>query len=145
MHLENMRFIEKIKQHWKVILICLLTIMFMSKCSTSCSRGKEIEKQANMIAALDSTIIYKDSIIREMTFDLDMKNALLDSEKSHNNNFTSIASDNQAELMKKVYNLTEENTKLKEDNKRQKTLINALSKENEILKAQLDSTLIKNN
>ena len=138
-----MRFIEKIKQHWKVILICLLAIMFMSKCSTSCSRGKEIEKQANTIAVLDSTIISKDSIIREMTFDLDMKNALLDSEKSHNNNFTSIASDNQAELMKKVYNLTEENTKLKEDNKRQKTLINALSKENEILKAQLDSTLIK--
>ena len=145
MHLENMRFIEKIKQHWKVILICLLAIMFMSKCSTSCSRGKEIGKQANTIAVLDSTIISKDSIIREMTFDLDMKNALLDSEKSHNNNFTSIASDNQAELMKRVYNLTEENTKLKEDNKRQKTLINALSKENEILKAQLDSTLIKNN
>ena len=140
-----MRFIEKIKQHWKVILICLLAIMFMSKCSTSCSRGKEIGKQANTIAVLDSTIISKDSIIREMTFDLDMKNALLDSEKSHNNNFTSIASDNQAELMKRVYNLTEENTKLKEDNKRQKTLINALSKENEILKAQLDSTLIKNN
>ena len=138
-----MRFIEKIKQHWKVILICLLAIMFMSKCSTSCSRGKEIEKQANTIAVLDSTIISKDSIIREMTFDLDMKNALLDSEKSHNNNFTSIASDNQAELMKRVYNLTEENTKLKEDNKRQKTLINALSKENEMLKAQLDSTLIK--
>ena len=140
-----MNFAEKIKQHWKVILICLLAIMFMSKCSTSCSRGKEIERQTNTIAVLDSTIISKDSIIREMTFDLDKKNALLDSEKSHNNNFTSIASDNQAELMKRVYNLTEENTKLKEDNKRQKTLINALSKENEILKAQLDSTLIKNN
>ena len=138
-----MKFVEKIKQYWKVILICLLAIMFMSKCSTSCSRGKEIEKQANTIAVLDSTIISKDSIIREMTFDLDMKNTLLDSEKSHNNNFTSIASDNQAELMKRVYNLTEENTKLMEDNKRQKTLINALSKENEILKEQLDSTLIK--
>ena len=140
-----MNFAEKIKQHWKVILICLLAIMFMSKCSTSCSRGKEIEKQANTIAVLDSTIISKDSIIREMTFDLDMKNALLDSEKSHNNNFTSIASDNQAELMKRVRNLTEENTKLKEDNKLNKTLINGLSRENKILKTQLDSLLRKNN
>ena len=138
-----MNFIEKIKQHWKVILICLLAIMFMSKCSTSCSRGKEIERQANTIAVLDSTIISKDSVIREMTFELDMKNALLASEKSHNSNFTSIASDNQAELMKKVYKLTEENTKLKEDNKRHKNLVNALSKENDILRTQLDSTLRK--
>ena len=87
----------------------------------------------------------RDSIIREMTFELDMKNALLDSEKSHNSNFTSIASDNQVVLMRKVRNLTQENTKLKEDNKRYKTLINDLSKENEILITQLDSILIKNN
>ena len=78
-----------------------------------------------------------------MTFELDMKNALLDSEKSHNNNFTSIASDNQAVLMRKVRNLTQENTKLKEDNKRHKTLINDLSKENEILRTQLDSIIRK--
>ena len=74
-----------------------------------------------------------------------MKNALLDSEKLNNSNFTSIASDNQAVLMRKVRNLTQENTKLKEDNKRYKTLINDLSKENEILITQLDSILIKNN
>ena len=138
-----MSFTEKIKQHWKVILICLLAIMFMSKCSTSCSRGKEIERQANTIAVLDSTIISKDSVIREITFELDMKNALLASEKSHNSNFTSIASDNQAALMNKVVKLTEENTKLKEDNKRHKNLINSLNKENDILRTQLDSTLRK--
>ena len=74
-----------------------------------------------------------------------MKNALLASEKTHNNNFTSIASDNQAVLMKKIYKLSEENTKLKEDNKRHKNLINDLSKENEILRIQLDSTIRKNN
>ena len=138
-----MKFVEKIKQYWKVILICLLAIMFVSKCSTSCSRGKEIKRQAKEIAVLDSTITSKDSLIREMTFELDMKNALLDSEKSHNSNFTSIASDNQAELMKRVHNLTEENTKLKEDNKRNKTIINGLSSENEILKTRLDSLFRK--
>ena len=44
-----MNLVEKIKQHWKVILICLLTMMWMSKRTTSCSRGKEIERQAKLL------------------------------------------------------------------------------------------------
>ena len=131
-----MHFIEKIKQHWKVILLCLFVVLWMNRCSVACSRESKIEK-------LEDQVEVRDSLIREMTYELDMKNALLDSEKSHNSNFTSIASDNQAELMKKIYNLTEENTKLKEENKHQKKLNNDLSKENGILRTQLDSTLRK--
>lgn len=140
-----MRFIEKIKQHWKVILLCLFAVLWMNRCSVACSRESKIEKLEDQVEQCDSLLSKRDSIIREMTYELDMKNALLDSEKSHNSNFTSIASDNQAVLMKKVYNLTQENTKLKEDNKRHKNLINDLSKENEILRIQLDSTIRKNN
>ena len=131
-----MHFIEKIKQHWKVILLCLFVVLWMNRCSVACSRESKIEK-------LEDQVEKRDSLIREMTYELDMKNALLDSEKSHNSNFTSIASDNQAELMKRIYNLTEENTKLKEENKHQKKLNNDLSKENGILRTQLDSTLRK--
>ena len=138
-----MNFIEKIKQHWKVILLCLFVVLWMNRCSVACSRESKIEKLEDQVEQRDSLLFERDSIIREMTFELDMKNALLDSEKSHNSNFTSIASDNQAVLMRKVRNLTQENTKLKEDSKRNKTLINDLSKENEILRAQLDSTLRK--
>ena len=138
-----MAFTEKIKQHWKVILLCLLTVLWMNRCSVACSRESKIEKLEDQVEHRDSLLFERDSIIREMTFELDMKNALLDSEKSHNNNFTSIASDNQAVLMRKVRNLTQENTKLKEDNKRHKTLINDLSKENEILRTQLDSIIRK--
>ena len=140
-----MSFTDKIKQHWKVILLCLFVVLWMNRCSVACSRESKIEKLEYQVEQCDSLLSKRDSIIREMTYELDMKNALLDSEKSHNNNFTSIASDNQAVLMKKVYNLTQENTKLKEDNKRHKNLINDLSKENEILRIQLDSTLRKNN
>ena len=140
-----MSFTDKIKQHWKVILLCLFVVLWMNRCSVACSRESKIEKLEDQVEQRDSLLSKRDSIIREMTYELDMKNALLDSEKSHNNNFTSIASDNQAVLMKKVYNLTQENTKLKEDNKRHKNLINDLSKENEILRIQLDSTLRKNN
>ena len=138
-----MSFTDKIKQHWKVILLCLFVVLWMNRCSVACSRESKIEKLEDQVEQRDSLLSKRDSIIREMTFELDMKNALLDSEKSHNSNFTSIASDNQAVLMKKVYKLSEENTKLKEDNKRHKKLINDLSKENEILRIQLDSTIIK--
>lgn len=140
-----MHFIEKIKQHWKVILLCLFVVLWMNRCSVACSRESKIEKLEDQVEQCDSLLSKRDSIIREMTYELDMKNALLDSEKSHNNNFTSIASDNQAVLMKRVVKLTEENTKLKEDNKRHKNLINDLSNENEILRIQLDSTIRKNN
>ena len=140
-----MSFIEKIKQHWKVILLCLFAVLWMNRCSVACSRESKIEKLEDQVEQRDSLLSKRDSTIREMVYELDMKNALLDSEKSHNSNFTSIASDNQAVLMRKVRNLTQENTKLKEDNKRHKNLINDLSKENEILRIQLDSTLRKNN
>ena len=140
-----MSFTDKIKQHWKVILLCLFVVLWMNRCSVACSRESKIEKLEDQVEQRDSLLSKRDSIIREMTFELDMKNALLASEKTHNSNFTSIASDNQAVLMRKVRNLTEENTKLKEDNKRHKNLINDLSKENEILRIQLDSTIRKNN
>ena len=133
-----MSFTDKIKQHWKVILLCLFAVFWMNRCSVACSRESKIEKLEDQVEQCDSLLSKRDSIIREMTYELDMKNALLDSEKSHNNNFTSIASDNQAVL-------TEENTKLKEDNKRHKNLINDLSNENEILRIQLDSIIRKNN
>ena len=140
-----MSFTDKIKQHWKVILLCLFVVLWMNRCSVACSRESKIEKLEDQVEQRDSLLSKRDSIIREMSFELDMKNALLVSEKSHNNNFTSIASDNQAVLMKKIYKLSEENTKLKEDNKRHKNLINDLSKENELLRIQLDSTIRKNN
>ena len=138
-----MTFTDKIKQHWKVILLCLFVVLWMNRCSVACSRESKIEKLEDQVEQRDSLLFERDSIIREMTFELDMKNALLDSEKSHNSNFTSIASDNQAVLMRKVRNLTQENTKLKEDNKQHKTLINDLSKQNEILRTQLDSIIRK--
>ena len=138
-----MSFTDKIKQHWKVILLCLFVVLWMNRCSVACSRESKIEKLEDQVEQRDSLLSKRDSIIREMTFELNMKNALLDSEKSHNSNFTSIASGNQAELMKRIYNLTEENTKLKEENKHQKKLNNDLSRENGILRTQLDSTLRK--
>jgi hypothetical protein len=140
-----MNLVEKIKQHWKVILICLLAMMWMSKCTTSCSRGKEIERQAKEIAVLDSTLTSKDSLIRELMFDISMKEGLLDAADKHTKNFTSIASDNQIILLDKLSKLTNENKKLIDENSRLKNLVNGLTKENSVLRSQLDTTLRKNN
>lgn len=138
-----MNLVEKIKQHWKVILICLLAMMWMSKCTTSCSRGKEIERQAKTIEVLDSTITSKDSVIRELMFDISMKEGLLDAADKHSENFTSIASDNQLILLDKVSKLSNENKKLSDDNIRLKNLVNGLTKENTILRSQIDSVIRK--
>lgn len=136
-----MNFIEKIKQHWKVILLCFFAVLWMNRCSVACSRESKIENLEDHIEFRDSLLVDKDSIINVLSNELILKNALLDSEKSHNDNFTSIATDNQAELLKKVYNLTEENRKLNDENKRQKILIKGLTDENVILRSQLDSTI----
>lgn len=140
-----MNLVEKIKQHWKVILLCLLAVLWMNRCSVACSRESKIENLEDHIEFRDSLLVDRDSVINALSNELILKNALLDSEKSHNDNFTSIATDNQAELLKKVYNLSEENKKLTKENKRQKNLIDSLNKENGILKTQLDSILRKNN
>jgi hypothetical protein len=138
-----MNIVEKIKQHWKVILICLFAMMWMSKCTTSCSQGREIKRQTETIKQLDSTITSKDSLIRELMFDISMKDGLLDAADKHSENFTSIASDNQLILLDKVSKLSSENKKLTDENNRLGNLVNGLTKENQILRTQLDTTLRK--
>lgn len=48
--------IEKIKANWKVILIWVLLLFSLNKCSQSCNRQVVIDKQTVHIEQLDSTI-----------------------------------------------------------------------------------------
>lgn len=50
--------LEKIKTNWKNILLVLLVIFSLNKCTQSCNRG-------NKIVDLESTIQYQDSAILE--------------------------------------------------------------------------------
>lgn len=121
---------EYFTKHWKVILICLMTVMWMSKCTTSCSRGTEIKRQTKTIEQLDSAITKKDSIILDYSNRLNTATEMLNMEREHNGNFTVIASGNQTELNDKIKKLTEENANLKRLNK-------SLVKENTELKNQI--------
>lgn len=47
---------EKIKKNWKIIVIVLLFIFGLNKCTQSCNRQGVIDKQAIEIQQMDSTI-----------------------------------------------------------------------------------------
>lgn len=121
---------EYFTKHWKVILLCLMTVMWMSKCTTSCSRGTEIKRQSRTIEQLDSTISKKDSIILDYSNRLNTTTEMLNMEREHNGNFTVIASGNQTELNDKIKTLTEDNANLKR-------LVKSLAKENTELKEHI--------
>lgn len=55
---------NKIKQNWKTILIVILTLLFLNKCTVSCNRSNEIEQQTKVIRTKDSVInAQADSIV----------------------------------------------------------------------------------
>ena len=55
---------EQIKKHWKDILLCLLCVMFMSKCTQSCNRAGAYD---TLKETTDSVIISKDSTIKSLS------------------------------------------------------------------------------
>lgn len=55
---------EKIKKNWQIIAIVLLLVFGMSKCTQSCNRSAEIDKNIVTIEKKDSLIkVLKDSVV----------------------------------------------------------------------------------
>ena len=122
---------EKIKKYWKEILISLLVIFSLNKCTTSCSRGTTIKKQ-------NIELIQKDSIIKAQEDSLNIMNVRWKDAQASQNTYQGIALGNQQELVKniedmkntiefmtnKVQQLSTENNKLKQENKRLKEQVN---------------------
>lgn len=145
-----MNLVEKIKQHWKVILICLLAMMWMSKCTTGCSQERTINSLKTELHQKDSVI----TVLNDKCDSLETANVILnvkyDSEKSHNADISNISKMSIDELRVKVQTLTDEIKKLTgeikkrtDENNRLKNLVNGLTKENSILRSQLDTTIRK--
>ena len=117
-------FLDKLKKNWKNILLILLVLFSMSKCTSSCSRGREIDRLNIRIEQLDSTCIANG-------IELDKLNTRLGDAQTSIDSYKGIATGNQKELVDKVTRLTEENRNL--TNK-----VNSLSKENKKLKEKID-------
>lgn len=122
---------EKIKKYWKEILIGLLVIFCLNKCTTSCSRGNVIKKQ-------NIEIVQKDSIIKVQTDSLNILKIRWNDAQNSQSTYQGIAMGNQQELVNtigemkttietmtnKIQTLTNENNKLKKENQQLKQKIN---------------------
>ena len=121
---EQNQFLEKLKANWKNIALILLLLFSLSKCTSSCSRGKKIDK-------LNYQIEQRDSIITANGIALDKLNTRLDDAQASIDSYKGIATGNQKELVDKVNQLTEENKSL--INK-----LNTVTKERDKLKKQVE-------
>ena len=55
--------LDKIKKNWKIILIIVLMVFGLNKCTQSCNRQTKIDEQTVKIEQLDSTLQDKNSEI----------------------------------------------------------------------------------
>lgn len=115
---------KKIKKYWKEILIGLLVIFSLNKCTVACNRDSKIGKQT-------VELTQKDSIIRVQSDSLNILKIRFSDAQSSQNTYQGIALNTKQELLdeinsknieinnlkNKVNQLTQENTKLKNDNR----------------------------
>lgn len=125
------KFKQFIKKYWAIILAALFMLMWMSKCSSSCSANRKVNYQTHVI---DSLKVVNDTLRNSLNF----YTALYQAESKHNDNFKSVAVGNQTELYTKINNLEIAIEAKDEEIKNLKQQINALKKENNELKTKLD-------
>lgn len=118
------KFLDTLKKNWKNIVLILLVLFSFSKCTSSCSRGKQIDR-------LNYQIVQMDSVITAQGIAFDKQSIELEGAKTSIDNYKGIATGNQKELVDKV-------TKLTEENKNLQSRINSLVKERDKLKKQVE-------
>lgn len=122
--------VDKIKRNWKNILLIVLILFSVSKCTSSCTRGRQIDR-------LNYQIVQMDSVIHANGIELDKLNMRLDDAQISIDSYKGIATGNQRDLVDKVSTLTEENKHLKSQ-------VTSLTKENTKLNkkiSELEDTL----
>ena len=121
---------EFIKKKWKVILIALLVIFSLNKCTVACNRSNVIDKQT-------IEIVQKDSIIKSKSDSLNILKIRWDDAQQSQSTYQGIAIGNQQNLLNEIESL---NSALKTYKYHINNLINQntkLIKENKKLKEQL--------
>lgn len=121
---------EKIKKHWKVILIVLLVIFGMNKCTTSCNRGSTINKQTTQIEELTKQ---NDSLLKVC----DMQSLQIDEMGRGRDMLSGLATGNQQLLMDSIGSLVNQNAELRAKNVKLQGELNSTKKELKRLKDDL--------
>jgi len=123
---------EKIKKYWKEILIGLLIIFSMNKCTVACNRSTKLDKQ-------ETEITQKDSVIKVQADSLNILKIRWSDAQNSQSTYQGIALGNQQELVKEITELKDENSSLviKISNLESENL--KLKRENSSLKNQLNN------
>ena len=123
--------LDKLKKNWKNILLILLVIFSMSKCTSSCSRGREIDRLNVQIEQLDSIVVAKGIEYDKQSIELQGVKTSIDSYKG-------IATGNQRDLVDKISILTEEKRNLESQLRKEKADNKVLQKRISELEKQIE-------
>ena len=120
-----------IKKHWKEILIALLVVFSLNKCTVACNRSNTIDNQA-------TEIVKKDSIIKSKLDSLNILKIRWNDAQQSQSTYQGIAIGNQQSLLNKIESLNNIVNTYKEQVDKLKSQNNRLTKENNKLKEQLN-------
>ena len=122
---------EFIKKHWKEILIGLLIVFSLNKCTVACNRDTKINKQ-------QIELVQKDSIIKVQSDSLNiLKNSWTDAQKNQYT-YQGIALGTKQALIDSVNILKNEKNLLNEKLRKTEADLVKCAKENKQLKDQLN-------
>ena len=122
---------NNIKKYWKEILIGLLVVFSLNKCTVACNRDTKINKQ-------QIELVQKDSIIKVQADSLNAFSIRWEENQRGQANYQNLAVGTKEELVNtigemkntiefmtnKIQTLTKENTQLKKENKQLKEQLN---------------------
>ena len=89
---------EFIKKNWKNILIVLLVLFGMNKCTVSCNRGTKIDKQ-------QIELVQKDSIIKAQNDSLNIFKVRWDENQKGQVNYQNLAKGTKQDLENEIESL----------------------------------------
>ena len=130
-NIKNTYKMEFIKKNWKIILIALLIVFSLNKCTVACNRDTKINKQ-------QIELVQKDSIIKAQADSLNAFSIRWEENQKGQANYQNLAIGTKEELVNtigdmkntiefmtnKIQTLTNENTSLKRENKQLKDQLN---------------------
>ena len=120
---------EFIKKNWKMILIALLIVFSLNKCTVACNRDTKINKQ-------QTELVQKDSIIKVQADSLNILKIRWNDAQTNKNDIVGVALNSKQELTNQVNQLTNENKTLSQKINQLTSEINNLKRENKQLKSQ---------
>lgn len=122
---------EFIKKNWKIIVIVLLVLFGMNKCTVSCNRGTTINKQ-------QIELVQKDSIIKAQNDSLNIFKVRWDENQKGQANYQNLAKGTKQDLENEIESLNNVINAYKNQVDALKNQNAKLIKENNQLKGQLN-------